>query len=55
MANIKGFIEAVQSKYGMRPLVPFETPIEIGDIGRFAPFGGEVHRGSSIVMPAQQR
>jgi len=26
-----------------------------GVIGRFAPFGGELHRGSWIVMPAQQR
>lgn len=33
MANIKGFIEATQSKYAMRPVVPFQTPIEIGDIG----------------------
>lgn len=33
---IREFIEAVHQRYGMRPVVPFEFPIEIGDIGRIA-------------------
>jgi len=33
MANIKGFISGVQGRYGMRPVVPFQTPLAIGDIG----------------------
>jgi hypothetical protein len=33
---IQEFVEAVQQRYGMRPVVPFEFPIEIGDIGRIA-------------------
>jgi len=35
-----------------KPPVPRRTPDEVG---RFAPFGGESHRGSEIVMPEQQR
>lgn len=33
MANIKGFISDVQGRYGYRPVVPFLTPLQIGDIG----------------------
>jgi hypothetical protein len=33
---IREFIETVHERYGMRPVVPFEFPIEIGDIGRIA-------------------
>jgi hypothetical protein len=33
VANIDGFVQSVQSKYGMRPVIPFQTPVEIGDIG----------------------
>jgi hypothetical protein len=33
MANTQGFIKAVQDNYGMRPVVPFQTALHIGDIG----------------------
>ncbi len=33
MADIRKFVTSVQERYGMRPVVPFEQPIEIGDIG----------------------
>jgi hypothetical protein len=33
MADTAGFIKAVQAHYGMRPTVPFQTPIAVGDIG----------------------
>ena len=33
MANTKAFIRTVHEKYGMKPLVPFQAPIDIGDIG----------------------
>jgi hypothetical protein len=34
MADIAGFVTQVHSRLGMRPVVPLEFPIEIGDIGR---------------------
>jgi len=33
MADIAGFVTAVHRRFGMRPVVPLEFPIEIGDIG----------------------
>ena len=33
MADIAGFVTEVHSRFGMRPVVPLEFPIEIGDIG----------------------
>lgn len=36
---IQEFVEAVHQRYGMRPVVPFEFPIEIGDIGRIGSDG----------------
>jgi len=33
---VREFVEAVHQRYGMRPVVPFEFPIEIGDIGMIA-------------------
>lgn len=33
MADIAGFVAEVHRRFGMRPVVPFEFPIEIGDIG----------------------
>jgi len=33
MADIAGFVKAVHDHFGMRPVVPLEFPIEIGDIG----------------------
>lgn len=33
MADVRKFVASVQERYGMRPVVPFEQPIEIGDIG----------------------
>ncbi len=33
MADVRRFVASVQERYGMRPVVPFEQPIEIGDIG----------------------
>ena len=33
MSAVRGFVAAVQERYGMRPVVPLEQPIEIGDIG----------------------
>jgi len=33
MADIPGFVAAVHGRLGMRPVVPLEFPIEIGDIG----------------------
>jgi hypothetical protein len=33
MADIGSFISAVHERYGMRPVVPLEFPIDIGDIG----------------------
>jgi hypothetical protein len=36
MSNIAGFVHEVHRRYGMRPVVPLEFPIEIGDIGKIA-------------------
>ncbi len=33
MADIAGFVSEVHRRFGMRPVVPLEFPIEIGDIG----------------------
>ena len=33
MADIAGFVTEVHRHFGMRPVVPLEFPIEIGDIG----------------------
>lgn len=33
MADVRGFVTTVRERYGMRPVVPLEFPIEIGDIG----------------------
>jgi hypothetical protein len=33
MSDVRGFVAAVQERYGLRPVVPFEQPVEIGDIG----------------------
>jgi hypothetical protein len=33
VANVKGFVSGVQDRFGMRPVVPFQTPLEIGDVG----------------------
>src|SRR3954447_13568074 len=33
MADIAGFVSEVRQQFGMRPVVPLEFPIEIGDIG----------------------
>jgi hypothetical protein len=33
MADIAGFVTEVHRRFGMRPVVPLEFPIEIGDIG----------------------
>jgi hypothetical protein len=34
VADVGRFVSAVHERYGMRPVVPLEFPIEIGDIGR---------------------
>jgi hypothetical protein len=39
MADVRKFVTSVQERYGMRPVVPFEQPIEIGDIGTLGPDG----------------
>lgn len=39
MSAVRGFVTAVQASYGMRPVVPFEQPLEIGDIGTIGPDG----------------
>lgn len=39
MADIAGFVAEVQRRFGMRPVVPLEFPIEIGDIGTIASDG----------------
>jgi hypothetical protein len=36
MADIAGFVTQVHRRFGMRPVVPLEFPIEIGDIGTIA-------------------
>lgn len=33
MSVVRRFVAAVQQHYGMRPVVPLEQPVEIGDIG----------------------
>ncbi len=33
MADIAGFVTEVHRRFGMRPVIPLEFPIEIGDIG----------------------
>ncbi len=33
MADVRNFVATVQELYGMRPVIPFEQPIEIGDVG----------------------
>ncbi|HXE45430.1 MAG TPA: hypothetical protein VN635_09535 [Conexibacter sp.] len=39
MADISAFVRQVHSHLGMRPVVPLEFPIEIGDIGTIASDG----------------
>jgi hypothetical protein len=39
MADVSAFVRAVQENYGMRPVVPLEHPIAIGDIGRIGADG----------------
>lgn len=34
--QVRGFVNEVYERYGMRPVVPFEFPIELGDIGTIA-------------------
>ena len=62
MADIAGFVTEVHRHFGMRPVVPLEFPIEIGDIGtigndgawrpistvrhRFHSFPGRIRRAS---------
>jgi len=36
VADVGRFVSAVHERYGMRPVVPLEFPIEIGDIGKIA-------------------
>jgi len=36
MADIAGFVTEVRQQFGMRPVVPLDFPIEIGDIGTIA-------------------
>jgi len=36
MADIAGFVSEVRETFGMRPVVPLEFPIEIGDVGTIA-------------------
>jgi hypothetical protein len=36
MADIAAFVSEVHQQFGMRPVVPLEFPIEIGDIGTIA-------------------
>jgi len=36
MPDIAGFVTEVRDHFGMRPVVPLEFPIEIGDIGTVA-------------------
>jgi hypothetical protein len=31
--NVPGLVDAIQSEYGMRPVLPYEQPVKIGDIG----------------------
>ena len=33
MSAVRKFVTAVKERYGMRPVVPFEQPVSIGDIG----------------------
>jgi len=33
MADLAGFVTAVHQQFGMRPVLPLEFPIEIGDVG----------------------
>lgn len=33
MPDVKGFVAKVQAEYGMRPVVPYEQPVRIGDVG----------------------
>src|SRR3954447_11842288 len=33
MSDVRGFVAAVQERYGLRPVVPLEQPVAIGDIG----------------------
>jgi len=52
---------AIQLGAGSKPRLRFDLTTaktalaQTDNKRRFAPFGGEVHRGSSMVMPAQQR
>lgn len=39
MADVGRFVSAVHQRYGMRPVVPLEFPIEIGDIGKIGADG----------------
>lgn len=36
MADIAGFVSTIHRRFGMRPVLPLEFPIEIGDIGTIA-------------------
>ncbi len=36
MTGTHGFVSTIHQRYGMRPVVPLEFPIEIGDIGTIA-------------------
>jgi hypothetical protein len=36
MADIAGFVSEVRDRFGMRPVVPLDFPIELGDIGTIA-------------------
>jgi len=36
MPDVDGFVREVRRQYGMRPVIPLEFPIEIGDIGTIA-------------------
>jgi hypothetical protein len=36
MADIASFVREVRQRFGMRPVVPLEFPIELGDIGTIA-------------------
>lgn len=39
MADVADFVRQVHDRFGMRPVIPLEFPIEIGDIGRIGSDG----------------
>jgi hypothetical protein len=39
MSGVERFVKGVQSEFGVRPVIPFGAPIEIGDIGRIGDDG----------------